>query len=231
MKQRNLRKLRGPANETVLGGRDPCRIWAGATAVTMMLFASTLCRWQPVRIAREESELRLLAVSAAMTRSTEAKQAVYQITKSLGPVDGVGPSSGAGTPIVLPVQTKNVTASIGEQMSAATKEQPYGNSLGMRFVPVPTTKVLFSVWETRVKDFEAFVEATKYDATGEMYSLDDKKNGRRWGEHGRTLDLRRRRSTRVRSQLERCDGLLRVADRAGSQSGTARHEPKLPVAE
>ena len=46
----------------------------------------------------------------------------------------------------------------------ATKEKPFANSLGMKFVPAGTPGVFFSVWETRVADFRAFVEDAGYDA-------------------------------------------------------------------
>jgi V8-like Glu-specific endopeptidase len=49
--------------------------------------------------------------------------------------------------------------------------QPWTNSLGVKFVPAGTDGVLFSVWDTRLKDFQAFVDATNYEATAGMYSM------------------------------------------------------------
>jgi formylglycine-generating enzyme required for sulfatase activity len=48
---------------------------------------------------------------------------------------------------------------------------PFRNSLGMKFVPVAGTSVLFGIWDVRVRDFEAFVNVSGYPATNTMQSL------------------------------------------------------------
>ena len=47
-------------------------------------------------------------------------------------------------------------------LSSATRVRPFENGIGMRFIPVDARgkKLYFSIWETRIKDFAAFVKAT-----------------------------------------------------------------------
>ena len=58
-------------------------------------------------------------------------------------------------PHLAPAQDKAAVAT-------ATKDAPFVNSLGMEFVPVPGTKVLFCRTVTRVRDFRAYGKATDY---------------------------------------------------------------------
>jgi hypothetical protein len=54
------------------------------------------------------------------------------------------------------------------EVSPPQSGKPFTNTLDMSFVPVSGIHV--AVFETRVRDFEAFVQATHYDAEGGMSS-------------------------------------------------------------
>ena len=70
----------------------------------------------------------------------------------------------------------------------ASREHPWQDSLGLKFVPVPGTSVLFAIWDTRVQDFKTFVAESGHEVTGVMWSLGTqtlrKKEGATWKQPG-----------------------------------------------
>lgn len=126
----------------------------------------------------------------------EAVKSLAPVKKEDRPEPSVA-SSGSDKPPTAPVQTKRATDAFGGGFvlpgddipikRGSTDDGPtskisngkmFQNSLAMKFVPVPIKggetdgrSVLFCVWETRFKDFKAFVDATKYDATKEHPKL------------------------------------------------------------
>ncbi len=98
------------------------------------------------------------ASSAKVAESTPAELAMTE--KTAPSVPETAPSVPVESPELLPEEWTTAVSKpeSSEQISAVDFSSPWTNSLGMKFVPVDD--VLFSIWETRVKDFEAFCEAT-----------------------------------------------------------------------
>jgi len=68
-------------------------------------------------------------------------------------------------PTTVGTTSATATVSITSALVAATATppgRPWTNSLGMIFMPVAGTQVQFSIWDTRVQDYQVFVTASRY---------------------------------------------------------------------
>jgi len=76
---------------------------------------------------------------------------------------------------------------LGQEPKFPQPDHRWTNSLGQVFVLVPGSGVLFCIWDTRVQDFEKFVDDTGYNATEGMYSMrsdGEKQRGDTWKSPG-----------------------------------------------
>jgi formylglycine-generating enzyme required for sulfatase activity len=104
------------------------------------------------------------AFAAWLFRSRETRQDTPPLPDLVMPSHGVREASPS-------TNTQPEAASRTKEISKQIKAPEWTNSLGMRFVTIPGSTLLYSIWLTRVRDFEAFVTNTGYDATKGMYSL------------------------------------------------------------
>jgi len=120
------------------------------------------------------------ALERAVEKTTTQNREREPSAEQTAPVAAVTPSPPVITTLSLEEEARSA-------LERATKDHPWVNSLGMKFVPVTGTQVLFSVWDTRVQDFDMFVKSTGYDATGGMWSISkdgDQRRGATWKEPG-----------------------------------------------
>jgi formylglycine-generating enzyme required for sulfatase activity len=178
-----------PPSSGGTGGKSPSKQVIAFLAIAAVLVVAGL-----IYLATRPSPPPQHAPIAGVTPSPPAIATPTVEEKApLTPQVAVQPTAQPTAPVAVAIPSPSISATPTKEELArraldnATKNHPWVNSLGMKFVPVAGTQVLFSVWDTRVQDFETFVKSTDYDATGGMWSLGKdgwKQRGATWSKPG-----------------------------------------------
>lgn len=120
----------------------------------------------------EKYDQALAAVQTQLTKSSKLEEAlrVKTLRDRLATERGLAapastPTLTASTPAMPPSPAASSAPASGSKAAGreepATKDKPFINSLGMKFVPVKDTDVLFCIHETRYKDYAAYAAEAK----------------------------------------------------------------------
>lgn len=118
-----------------------------------------------VEAPREDAAL----LAEALERFTEREAAlqeeirtIREIAARLGWKSGAEAPAPAMRPAMAEMELAEAAAPAEPTPEEEEREKPgvFINSLGMRFVPVPSARVRFAIWPVRVRDFAAFAEST-----------------------------------------------------------------------
>jgi len=119
----------------------------------------------------------------ALAVKTEKERFIAEMAAGPG-MPAPQPPAAPGTPIAITAfnpPPKIATDRNGPPAAApipAIRVKPFVNTLGMEFVPVPGTNVLFCRWQTRVKDYAEFAQAQTVSASWKMMQFNDVPVGR-----------------------------------------------------
>jgi hypothetical protein len=105
----------------------------------------------------EQHDAVMRRIEERLTRELklEEAKAVRERRDSLEQIVKAGAGGG------LPKTVLGSASGWASSPASATKDKPFINSLGMKFVPVPGTKVLFCIHETRKLDFEEYLKSKR----------------------------------------------------------------------
>jgi serine/threonine protein kinase/formylglycine-generating enzyme required for sulfatase activity len=106
-----------------------------------------------------QQSLQALETELTKAREFENAQALVAYREALSPSKTAVVAQPPSAEPPAPTPSPTTAGPKDVALALATKEKPYENTLGMKFVPVPDTDVLFCIHETRYRDYAAYAAA------------------------------------------------------------------------